>query len=250
MSTHTFTLLRHGQSAWNLENRFTGWTDVPLTATGEQEARDAGRVLQQAGLSFNALHTSLLRRAIHTAQRVLETMELDWIPVHRHWRLNERHYGALQGLNKGETAAAHGEEQVLIWRRSYAVPPPPLDADDPRHPAHDARYAGLAPDALPATECLADTVERLRPWWDDVLVPSLGRGERPLIVAHGNSLRALMKLLEHIGDEEVLHLNIPTGVPIVYTVDSRFRMVDRRWLGDEADIAARAAAVAHQGRKG
>jgi len=237
-------LLRHGQSTWNLENLFTGWTDVPLTEAGEEEARQAGRLMAEEGFRFGVVHTSLLLRAIHTAEIALREMGLHWIPVRRHWRLNERHYGALQGLNKKETAEKHGEEQVLIWRRSYSTPPPALEPDDERHPRHDERYAHLPPDLLPATEALSDVVLRMLPYWYDFIVPDLLSGRRPLIVAHGNSLRALVKHLDGLTEEEVIDLNIPTGIPLVYELDEDLRPVSKRYLGDPEAAAKAAEAVA------
>ena len=210
---HTLILLRHGESTWNKENRFTGWTDVGLTERGVAEARRAGTLLTESGLLPDIAHTSVLLRSILTLQETLEVMERLWIPVRRSWRLNERHYGALQGLNKAETAAEHGEEQVHVWRRSYSVPPPPLDPTDARHPAHDERYSDLAADQLPACESLADVVERMLPYWHDDIVPDLRDGHTPIVSAHGNSLRALVKHLDGIGDEDIPGLNIPTGVP-------------------------------------
>ncbi len=239
-------LLRHGQSTWNLENLFTGWTDVPLTEAGEEEARQAGRLMAEEGFRFGVVHTSLLLRAIHTAEIALREMGLHWIPVRRHWRLNERHYGALQGLNKKETAEKHGEEQVLIWRRSYSTPPPALEPDDERHPRHDERYAHLPPDLLPATEALSDVVHRMLPYWYDFIVPDLLSGRRPLIVAHGNSLRALVKHLDGLTEEEVIDLNIPTGIPLVYELDEDLRPVSKRYLGDPEAAAKAAEAVAKQ----
>lgn len=239
-------LLRHGQSIWNLENLFTGWTDVPLTDEGKAEARESGRLMAEAGYQFGILHTSLLVRATHTAEIALREMGLHWLPVRRHWRLNERHYGALQGLNKKETADQHGDEQVLMWRRSYDIPPPALEPDDERHPRHDRRYADLAPDLLPATECLQDVVERMLPYWYDAIVPDLVNGRNPLVVAHGNSLRALVKHLDGLTDEEVVSLNIPTGIPLVYELDDDLRPVDKRYLGDPEAAAAAAQAVARQ----
>lgn len=239
-------VVRHGQSIWNLENLFTGWTDVELTEQGKDEATEAGRLMAEEGFDFGVLHTSVLLRAIHTAEIALRAMGLHWLPVRRHWRLNERHYGALQGLNKKETADRHGAEQVLIWRRSYDTPPPALELGDERHPRHDARYNDLAPDVLPATECLADVVERMLPYWYDAIVPDLLAGKRPLIVAHGNSLRALVKHLDGLSKEEVLKLNIPTGVPLVYELDDQLRPVSKRYLGDPEAAKAAAEAVAKQ----
>src|SRR5690554_4350079 len=239
-------LLRHGQSTWNLENLFTGWTDVPLTEAGEEEARQAGRLMAEEGFRFGVVHTSLLLRAIHTAEIALREMGLHWIPVRRHWRLNERHYGALQGLNKKETAEKHGEEQVLIWRRSYSTPPPPLEPDDERHPRHDERYSDLPPDLLPATEALSNVVDRMLPYWYDFIVPDLLAGRRPLVVAHGNSLRALVKHLDGLTEEEVISLNIPTGIPLVYELNDDLEPVSKRYLGDPEAAAKAAEAVAKQ----
>jgi len=239
-------LIRHGESVWNLENLFTGWTDVELTDQGKIEAVEAGRLMTGAGYTFGVLHTSVLLRAIHTAEITLREMGLHWLPVRRHWRLNERHYGALQGLNKKETAEKHGADQVLMWRRSYDIPPPPLELGDERHPRHDPRYADLAPDALPATECLADVVERMLPYWYDAIVPDLVGGRRPLVVAHGNSLRALVKHLDGLSEEEVVGLNIPTGIPLVYELDEDLKPVSKRYLGDPEAAAAAAEAVAQQ----
>ncbi len=239
-------LLRHGESTWNKENLFTGWTDVPLTEDGEEEARRAGRLMKEEGYEFDVVHTSVLLRAIQTANITLEEMGLAWLPVKRHWRLNERHYGALQGLNKKETAEKYGKEQVFAWRRSYDVQPPPLDPGDERHPGHDRRYAALAPDLMPATECLKDVVARMLPYWYDDIVPDVRAGLRLLVVAHGNSMRALAKHLEDIPDVEISGLNIPTGIPLVYELDDELRPVERYYLGDAAAAAAAAAAVARQ----
>jgi 2,3-bisphosphoglycerate-dependent phosphoglycerate mutase len=239
-------LLRHGESTWNLENRFTGWTDVDLTPKGEEEARESGRLMAKEGFDFGIVHTSVLLRAIRTADLALSEMNLSWLPVTRHWRLNERHYGALQGLNKKETADIHGAEQVKIWRRSYDVPPVAVKPDDPRHPRHDPRYRELPPDLLPATECLKDVVERMLPYWYDRIVPDLMAGRKPLVVAHGNSLRALVKHLDRLSDAEVVDLNIPTGVPLVYELDANMAKVSSRYLGDSAAIAEAAEAVARQ----
>ena len=243
---NTLVLLRHGQSTWNLENRFTGWTDVPLTEQGEAEARTAGQLMASEGFAFDLVHTSLLRRAISTANLALDAMDQHWLPVERHWRLNERHYGALQGLNKKETAEAHSPEQVFEWRRSYATPPPALDRDDERHPRFEPRYAGLTDEQLPATECLADVVARMDPYWDDEVVPELDAGRHLLIVAHGNSLRALVKRLKGIGDDDIAALNIPTGIPLVVELDDEHGYVSDRYLGDAAAAAAAAEAVAKQ----
>ena len=238
----TVVLLRHGESTWNKENRFTGWTDVDLSDKGREEARAAGQLLRAEGFTFDVAYTSVLTRAIRTCFIALDELELLWIPMIRDWRLNERHYGALQGLNKAETAAKHGEAQTKIWRRSYDIPPPALTLDDPRHPAHDARYASLLPAERPATESLKDTVARFVPYWTATIAPAIARGQRVLITAHGNSLRALVKHLDHISDADIVELNIPTGIPLVYELDDKMRAVSHRYLGD-ADAAARAAAA-------
>ena len=244
--THRLILLRHGQSTWNLENLFTGWTDVGLTEQGEEEARESGRLIVKEGLDPDILHTSVLVRAISTAELTLEEMGRQYLPVRRSWRLNERHYGALQGLNKKETADQHGAEQVLLWRRSYDVPPPALDPTDERHPRHDPRYRDLPPDLLPATECLKDVVVRMLPYWHDRIVPDLLAGREPLVVAHGNSIRALVKHLDGISDEEIVDLNIPTGVPLLYELDDSFSPVSSRYLGNPEAAKAAAEAVARQ----
>ena len=245
---YTLVLIRHGQSQWNKENRFTGWKDVDLTEQGLAEARQAGELIKAEGLVFDLAYTSLLKRAIRTLWTVLDVTDQMWIPVTRSWRLNERHYGALQGLNKAETAAQHGEEQVHVWRRSYTTPPPALALDDPRHPSHDPRYADLSPDEIPASECLADNVARTVPYWESDIVPQIKAGKRVVIAAHGNSLRALVKHLEGISDEDIAGLNIPTGVPRVYTLDADLKPTSVRYLGDAAEVEARAAAVAAQGK--
>ena len=244
--TYTLLLLRHGESTWNKENRFTGWTDVPLTATGEDEAHEAGRLMREEGLEFDIAHTSVLLRAIATLEISLREMGLHWLPVRRHWRLNERHYGALQGLNKKETAEQYGPEQVFAWRRGYDTPPPPLAGDDARHPRFDRRYADLPPDLLPATECLEDVVERMLPYWYDAIVPDLRAGQRVIIAAHGNSLRALVKHLDGISDEEIPELNIPTGIPLLYELGDDMRPLRSRYLGDPDAAKAAAEAVARQ----
>ncbi len=244
--TATLVLLRHGESTWNELNLFTGWTDVDLTPLGEAQARAAGELLADAGLLPEVAHTSLQRRAIRTANLALEALDRLWVPQPRSWRLNERHYGALQGLDKAEATATHGEAQVKIWRRSYDTPPPALDLDDERHPRHDPRYAGLAPDVLPAAECLADVVARMLPYWYDAIVPDLRAGNTVLVAAHGNSLRALVKHLEGIADDDIVELNIPTGVPRVYRLDDRLVPESVEYLGDPAAVAAAAAAVAAQ----
>jgi 2,3-bisphosphoglycerate-dependent phosphoglycerate mutase len=241
-------LLRHGESEWNLTNLFSGWVDVDLTETGIQEARSAGTLLKAEGCTFDAVYTSVLKRAIRTMWLVLDQMDLMWLPVHRSWRLNERHYGALQGLNKAETAAEHGEEQVLIWRRSYDVPPPALTEDDERHPGRDPRYAGLTKAELPLSESLKDTAARFIPHWRDVIAPDIRAGKRVLVVAHGNSLRALVKHLDEVSEIDIIDLNIPTGVPLVYDLDDDLKPLGHRYLGDAAAIEAAMAQVAAQGK--
>ena len=243
---YTLVLLRHGQSVWNLENVFTGWTDVDLSDKGRVEAAEAGKLMMDDDVDVDVVHTSLQRRAINTANLALDAMDRAWIPVRRNWRLNERHYGALQGLNKKATADEYGLDQVHVWRRSYDTPPPPLELSDPRHPIHDPRYATLAPEQLPATECLADVVRRMLPYWYDAIVPDLRAGLRVLVAAHGNSLRALVKHLDGISDEEISELNIPTGIPLLYVLDRDLEVVERRYLGDPDAAAAAAAAVAAQ----
>jgi 2,3-bisphosphoglycerate-dependent phosphoglycerate mutase len=242
----TLILLRHGESTWNLENLFTGWTDVPLSERGVMEAREAGRLMKGAGLRPSVVHESLLLRAIQTSQLALAEMELSWIPVRRTWRLNERHYGALQGLNKQQTADKYGEDKVKVWRRSYDVRPPALEPSDARHPSHDARYAALPPEILPSSECLKDVVERMLPYWYDAIVPDLLMHPCILVSAHGNSLRALVKHLDGLSEDEVVELNIPTGVPRVYELDSHLRPKSWKYLGDPEDVARRAAAVKAQ----
>ena len=244
----TLVIVRHGESQWNRENRFTGWVDVPLAESGEREAREAGRLLRAEGLQLDVAYTSVLKRAIKTLWIVLEELDQMWVPVHRTWRLNERMYGALQGLDKAETAARHGEAQVKIWRRSYDTRPPALTRDDPMWPGHDRRYRDLKPEELPLSECLKDTVARFLPCWEGTIAPELRRGRTVLIAAHGNSLRALIKHLEGIGDQEIVELNVPTGVPRVYELDAALRPVRARYLGDAAAVAAKAAAVANQGK--
>jgi 2,3-bisphosphoglycerate-dependent phosphoglycerate mutase len=239
-------LLRHGESVWNRENRFTGWTDVGLSEKGIQEATEAGRVLAREGYAFDVAHTSVLKRAIKTLWIALEEMDLMWIPVHRSWRLNERHYGALQGLNKAETAERHGLEQTQIWRRSYDIPPPPLAADDPRSPAGDPRYARLRREEIPLTECLKDTVERFLPYWHESIVPALRAGERVLIAAHGNSLRALVKYVDGISDADIVQLNIPTGIPLVYELSDDLKPIRHYYLGDADAVRKAEQAVAGQ----
>ncbi len=244
--SYQLILLRHGQSVWNLENLFTGWTDIGLTELGREEAATAGQVMLAEGLVPTHLHTSVLKRAIHTAELALTTMDLSYIPVMRSWRLNERHYGALQGLDKKETAEKHGADQVLLWRRSYDIPPPPLELSDERHPANDPRYKGLAPDLIPATEALKQVVERMLPYWHDSIVPDLRQGRVPIVVAHGNSLRALVKHLDGISDEDIVDLNIPTGIPLLYELGDDLTPITSRYLGDEAAAEAAAAEVAGQ----
>lgn len=244
--TGKLVLCRHGQSEWNLQNLFTGWTDVELTDKGRQEARAAGRLLKDLDFSIDIAYTSVLKRAIRTLWLMLDEMDRMWIPVIRDWRLNERHYGALQGLNKAETAAKYGDEQVHIWRRSYATPPPPLEPEDERHPSHDPRYAGI--EGLPATESLATTLERVTPCWDTLIAPLLKAGHNVLIAAHGNSLRALVKMLDGISEEEITEFNIPTGIPILYELDAELKPLSRRFLGDAAAAEAAAAAVANQAK--
>jgi 2,3-bisphosphoglycerate-dependent phosphoglycerate mutase len=247
---YRLVLLRHGESLWNKENRFTGWSDVDLSARGIDEAQAAGRLLRAEGFAFDVAYTSVLKRAIRTLWLVLDEMDLMWIPVHRSWRLNERHYGDLQGLNKAETAERHGMEQTQIWRRSYDVRPPALTVDDPRHPGRDPRYAGLDAKELPLTECLKDTVERFLPYWHRTIAPAVRSGQRVLIAAHGNSLRALVKYLDQVSDQDIVGLNIPTGIPLLYELDQELRPLGHRYLGD-AEAAARAAAqvAAQLGRK-
>jgi len=245
---YKLVLVRHGQSTWNLENRFTGWTDVGLTEQGVAEAHEAGRLLREDGYTFDVAYTSVLKRAIKTLWIVLEEMGLEWIPVHRAWQLNERHYGALQGLNKAEMAVKFGEEQVHIWRRSYDVPPPVLEMDDERHPRFDPRYAGLKPEEVPATESLKITLERVLPYWHSTLAPAIKSGQRVLVAAHGNSLRAMVKYLDNISEEEIPGLNIPTGVPLVYELDADLRPIESYYLGDPEAVAKAAAAVAAQGK--
>jgi 2,3-bisphosphoglycerate-dependent phosphoglycerate mutase len=245
----TLVLLRHGQSQWNLENRFTGWVDVPLSETGIAEAKRAGELLRAEGFQFDVAYTSVLKRAIKTLWIVLEELDQMWIPVHRSWRFNERMYGALQGLNKAETAARHGEEQVKIWRRSYDIPPPPMSLDDPGYPGRDPRYARLAAEEIPRAESLKDTVTRFLPYWESGIVPMLRRGERVLIAAHGNSLRALVKHLDKVSEKDIVELNIPTGIPLVYELDDELRPIRHRYLGDEEMVRKAAEAVAQQGKR-
>lgn len=241
-------LLRHGESTWNRENRFTGWTDVDLTERGVAEARRAGQQLGEEGLQFDVAYTSVLKRAIRTLWIVLDELDQMWIPVHRSWRLNERHYGALQGLNKAETARKYGDQQVLVWRRSYDTPPPALDSSDERFPGSEPRYADLDPRDIPLTECLEDTVARFLPFWHETIAPDVRAGKRVIIAAHGNSLRALVKYLDDVSDEDIVSLNIPTGVPLVYELDDSLKPVSSRYLGDADEVQQAMQAVANQGR--
>ena len=246
---HKLVLLRHGESTWNQENRFTGWTDVDLTDKGRAEAKAAGQLLKAGDFDFDLVFTSLLKRAIRTSNIALDELDRLWLPVQRSWRLNERHYGALQGLNKAETAAKHGEDQVKIWRRAYAIAPPPLTPDDPRSAARDVRYRNVAPSELPLTESLKDTVTRFLPYWHDTIAPEITRGTRVLIVAHGNSLRALVKYLDNISDDAIVELNIPTGIPLVYELDTDLKPIRSYYLGDPEAARKAAEAVAQQGAK-
>ena len=241
-------LLRHGQSQWNLENRFTGWHDVDLTEQGQAEARAAGQVLKENGFVFDKAYSSLLKRAIRTLWLALEELDQVWLPVRRDWRLNERHYGALQGLNKAETAEKHGEDQVLIWRRSYDMPPPPMEKDDEGYAGNDIRYADVPEADIPLTECLKDTVDRFLPYWHETIAPDIKAGKRVIIAAHGNSLRALVKYLDDLSEEEVLKLNIPTGMPLVYELDADLKPIKNYYLGDEEAVKAAMDAVANQGK--
>jgi len=243
---YKLVLLRHGESTWNKENRFTGWTDVDLSDKGRDEAREAGRLLKEGGYAFDIAYTSLLKRAIRTLWIALDGVDQMWLPVEKDWRLNERHYGALQGLNKAETTAKHGEAQVKIWRRSYDIPPPPLTADDPRHSSKDPRYASLKPNEIPLTESLKDTVARFLPYWHGTIAPAIQSGKRVLIAAHGNSLRALVKYLDNIDEATITELNIPTGIPLVYELDDRLKPLTHYYLGDPEAAKAAAARVAAQ----
>ena len=242
-------LVRHGESTWNKENRFTGWTDVDLSEKGRQEAHEGGQVLKREGYTFDVAYTSVLKRAIRTLWTVMDELDLMWIPVYRSWRLNERHYGALQGLNKAETAAKFGEDQVKIWRRSYDIPPPVLTPEDERFPGHDPRYRGLSKADLPLTECLKDTVARFLPLWHETIAPAIKVGQRVIIAAHGNSLRALVKYLDNISEAEIVELNIPTGMPLVYELDDNLKPLNRYYLGDPEKVKAAMDAVAAQGKK-
>ena len=245
---HRLVLLRHGESTWNQENRFTGWTDVDLNEKGRAEAREAGRLMTAEKFEFDVAHTSVLKRALRTLWIACDEMDLLWIPVHKSWRLNERHYGALQGLNKAETAAEFGEAQVKIWRRSYDIPPPPLDLTDPRHPANDRRYTSIAPPELPLTESLKDTVARFLPHWHEVIAPDIRAGRRVLIAAHGNSLRALVKYLDNVSEQDILEVNIPTGIPLVYLLNEDLKPLQKFYLGTQEAVQAKMAAVANQGK--
>ena len=245
---HKLVLLRHGESIWNKENKFTGWTDVDLSEKGVEEARKAGRTLKEEGFVFDVAFTSVLKRAIRTLWITLEEMDLMWIPVHNSWRLNERHYGDLQGLNKSETAEKFGEEQVHIWRRSYDTPPPALNKDDERYPGHDPRYRDLADEDIPVTECLKDTVERFLPYWHETIAPAIQSGQRVINAAHGNSLRALVKYLDNVSDEEIVGLNIPTGLPLIYELDEDLKPIKHYYTGDPEEVEKAMAAVANQGK--
>lgn len=245
---HKLVLIRHGESTWNLENRFTGWVDVDLTDTGVAQARQGGKLLREAGFTFDLAYTSVLKRAIRTLWHVQDEMDLMWIPTHNEWRLNERHYGALSGLNKAETAAQYGDEQVLVWRRSYDTPPPPLAPSDPRSERGDPRYAKLAPEEVPLTECLKDTVARVLPLWSESIAPAIRSGKRVVIAAHGNSIRALVKYLDGISDQDIVELNIPNGIPLVYELDDSLKPIRHYYLGDAQAAQAAAAAVASQGK--
>ena len=245
---YKIVLIRHGESTWNLENRFTGWTDVPLTDTGVAQARQAGRLLREAGYEFDVAYTSVLKRAVWTLWHTLDEMDRTWLPVLHDWRLNERHYGALQGLNKADMAKQYGDEQVLIWRRSYDTPPLPLEPQDPRGQRGDLRYAKLSPEQIPLTECLKDTVARVLPCWNERIAPAILAGERLVIAAHGNSIRALVKYLDEIADGDIVGVNIPNGIPLVYELDARLRPIKSYYLGDAEAAAKAAAAVASQGR--
>ena len=245
---HKLVLIRHGESTWNLENRFTGWTDVDLTPTGVEQARQAGRLLKDAGYDFDLAYTSVLTRAIRTLHLALDEMDRLWLPTVKHWRLNERHYGALQGLNKAETAQEYGNEQVLIWRRSYDIPPPALEPTDPRSERGDRRYAQLNPAEIPLTECLKDTVARVLPFWSESMAPAIRAGRRLVVSAHGNSIRALVKYLDGISDADIVGLNIPNGIPLVYELDAGLQPIRRYYLGDPEAVAQAAAAVASQGK--
>ncbi|MDQ0013570.1 2,3-bisphosphoglycerate-dependent phosphoglycerate mutase [Variovorax boronicumulans] len=245
---HKLVLIRHGESTWNLENRFTGWTDVDLTETGVEQAKQAGRLLKAEGYDFDVAYTSVLKRATRTLWHTLDELDRTWLPVVHSWRLNERHYGGLQGLNKAETAKKYGDEQVLVWRRSYSTPPPPLEADDPRSERSDVRYAKLSPEQIPPTECLKDTVARVLPFWNESMAPAIRTGRRLVVAAHGNSIRALVKYLDGISDDAIVGLNIPNGIPLVYELDDDLKPLRHYYLGDAAAAEKAAAAVASQGK--
>jgi 2,3-bisphosphoglycerate-dependent phosphoglycerate mutase len=245
---YRLVLVRHGESEWNKENRFTGWTDVQLSLKGQEEAKLGGKLLKEKGYDFDQVYTSLLRRAINTMNFILNELNQEYLPVHKHWRLNERHYGSLQGLNKAETAAKHGEDKVLVWRRSYDIPPPGLEETDQRHPLHDPRYSSLPKDALPKTECLKDCIGRVLPFWYDHIAPDILANKKVLVVAHGNSLRSLVKHLDSITDQDIINLNIPTGVPLVYELDKDLKPLKKFYLIDEKELKAKLDAVANQGK--
>jgi 2,3-bisphosphoglycerate-dependent phosphoglycerate mutase len=245
---HKLVLIRHGESTWNLDNRFTGWTDVDLTATGIEQAKSAGHLLKAEGFEFDVAYTSVLKRATRTLWHVLDEMDRTWLPVVNSWRLNERHYGALQGLNKAEVAKQYGDDQVLVWRRSYDTPPPALEASDPRCERADVRYSKLAPEQIPLTECLKDTVARVMPFWNEALAPAIQKGKRVVVAAHGNSIRALIKYLDNISDNDIVGLNIPNGIPLVYELDDKLKPIRHYYLGDAEAAAKAAAAVAAQGK--
>jgi 2,3-bisphosphoglycerate-dependent phosphoglycerate mutase len=245
---YKIVMVRHGESVWNKENRFTGWTDVDLSEKGIEEAKKGGRILKENGYVFDVAFTSVLKRAINTLHIILAEMDLLWIPEYKHWRLNERHYGALQGLNKAEMAEKYGEEQVKIWRRSYDVPPPPLTKDDPRYPGHDPRYKELKEEEIPLCESLKDTVARVLPYWNEVIAPTIKEGKRVIIAAHGNSIRALVKYLDNISDQDIVEVNIPTGIPLVYELDENLKPINRYYLGDPEEVRRAMEAVAAQGK--
>ncbi|CAA2930884.1 2,3-diphosphoglycerate-dependent phosphoglycerate mutase [Arsenophonus endosymbiont of Bemisia tabaci] len=248
MAVTKLVLVRHGESEWNKENRFTGWTDVELSDKGREEATDAGQLLKKESFVFDYAYTSVLKRAIHTLWNILDQIDQQWLIVEKNWRLNERHYGALQGLDKAETAAKYGDDQVKLWRRGFEITPPELTKDDPRYPGNDPRYANLNPSELPVTESLATTIERVVPYWEEVIKPRVAKGEKVIIAAHGNSLRALVKHLDKMSEDEILELNIPTAVPLVYEFDENMQPIKHYYLGDQAEITAKAAAVANQGK--
>jgi 2,3-bisphosphoglycerate-dependent phosphoglycerate mutase len=245
---YKLVLIRHGESTWNLDNRFTGWTDVDLTPTGVEQAKTSGQLLKAEGYEFDIAYTSVLKRATRTLWHVLDEMDRTWLPVVKNWRLNERHYGALQGLNKGETAKQYGDAQVLVWRRSYDTPPPALEATDPRSERSDPRYAKLSPEQVPLTECLKDTVDRVMPFWNEALAPAIKAGKRVVVAAHGNSIRALVKYLDKVSDDDIVGLNIPNGIPLVYELDEALQPIRHYYLGDAEAAAKAAAAVASQGK--